>query len=65
MQRLNKHFEALGQSPIQPSEVFFLDDKKVNVEGARKAGLRAKKFDSRKDTPKRLKKLLKDNGIDL
>ena len=63
--RVKKHFESKGIGPIEADEVFFIDDKQANVDAARAVGLRAEKFDARKDTPERLKELLRANGVNI
>lgn len=52
---------VLQRMKFKPSEAVFIDNLKVNVAGARKAGLRGIVFKNSKDLKKRLKKL----GIEL
>ena len=51
--------EALRRAGVPPSECFFVDDKQVNVDAARKAGIDAVRFEGRE----RLESQLSERGI--
>lgn len=53
----NYYLFTAKKMKLKPSEIVFIDDKMVNVKGARKVGLKSFQFKSLEDTKKQLKRL--------
>ncbi|MBS3146755.1 HAD family phosphatase [Candidatus Woesearchaeota archaeon] len=51
------YLELIRLANVQPNEILFIDDKKVNVDGARKLGIKAIQYKNFENLEKDLKKL--------